>query len=284
MDGLNIEKNLVEKYINNITQDTTLDIHKFTLFKEDQLKDVMNTIDYSYPESSFENRARKNRIAKIINNGLKLYPINRENLKFADDMRVTLVNNTLFENMSNFCNLEIDEEKLKKVIEAYSKSTRSLEDIRNQCYKDMFILRTIWFANKLHNLITAMPFPKNDEAFNEMFKQKISMRNYINKKTKELIEATVNEITANSMYQLETALLTIDEEKQMLTQFAFKQLDSLKYRLSRNGFDKDANSCANNFEFAKTTLDHYFEIIDACYKKALELQGDKTLSQQESSK
>lgn len=284
MDELDLNQNLAEMYRSNIDRNIVLDIHKFTLFKDEQLKNVMNTIDYSYPENFEENRARKNRLAKIIFNQLKLYPINAENLKFADEIRVALINNTLFENISNFSNLEIDEEKLKKVMEAYSKSTRSLKDICHQCHKDMFVLRTIWFANELNKLITNIPFSTDEKACNEMIKQKNSMRNYIDDKTKEIIETVVNELTANSMYQIETALLNIGQEKMMLTQFSSKQLDSLKYELSRNGFDKEANSCANNLESAKATLTNYFNVLNACCKKALELQGNQTLSQQEMSK
>lgn len=274
-----IDKKLAEIYKIQVSQPLKLNIRNdiiCSLFTNESLENAIQESEMVYGDNYETNRRRKMRLAKLINEKLLLYPLTEYNINCADEIRSVIINSSVFGNFSDFCNLDLSENRIAEAFESFAKTKKSMDEIRNQCYKDLFVLRILWFNNCIHKLITEFPLPVDEIDRKNLLLQKAYLREYINKNAKEMIENVVNNINPQWVRKLEDANLTINGEKQKLTEFAYNQLMIAEKNIARNGYDKSLNIHINSLELAKENIVTFYDIMKIGYKKMLEFQTEDT--------
>jgi len=271
-----IDQKLMNLYIDHYNEDNKIKLRDdiiVTIFTKESITNAISDCEIVYNENYEANRKRKMRLAKMINEKILKYEINEHTLKSFDDIRYVLVNNSLFENMCDFCNLEIDEEMLSGSFDNFA-STNDMDYIRNQCYKDLLVLRILWFSNKVHRLLTELPLPKDSYKRKEVLQNIILLRGFINERTKTYVELFLNHIDGQFIRTVETTNLKIKNERQHLTEFGDKTLKNIENLLIRNGYDRDNNTCLNNLEQAKDEVIGFFEIMQSILEKTVKMQQE----------
>lgn len=273
-----LDVKLAEIYKNQLSQPLKINIRNdivCSLFTSDSLANAVSDSEIVFGDNFEINRRRKMQLAKLINEKLLLYPLTEENLNCADEIRAIIVNNSLFGNFSDYSNLTFSQERLGEAFDVFAKNKKPMTEIKNQCYKDLFVLRILWFNNRLHQLITEFPLPSDTTERKNILIQKAQLREYINRNAKDLIENVVNNINPKWICDIETIDWAINGERQMLTAFAHKQYLQAQKDIARNGYNKSINAYINGLELTKENVVTFFDVMKICYSKALELQNNE---------
>lgn len=271
-----IDKELVDIFFKYYNENKTIDLPKdfcLSLFTKETLKNAIYDCENIYGDNFEANRKRKMRLSKLINEKIALYPINNETLSYFDDIRYILVHDSLFSNMSDFCNLEINEKLLSNSLEEFEEED-NLEFLRNQCYKDLFILRILWFSNSVHKLLTELPLPENQKERTEFYYNLISIRGHLNNMTEVYVDAFLNNISPKWLALIEINDVTIKNKKQKFTEFASNTLKNVENLLLVNGYNKNNDTSLKNLEKACDEMNNFFEVMENVLNKTTELQEE----------